>query len=86
MKSKRNKLPGEKHDAVIERRGLPDDYTLIPYRGKTAAKCPDSPRYKAIGNSMAVPVLRWIGERIAAIDRLSCAKVAQLGSAACPSV
>ena len=36
-------------------------------------------------NSMAEPELRWIGERIAAIDRLSCTKVAQLGSAACPS-
>lgn len=45
--------------------GFPDDWTKIPYRGKTADKCPDSPRYKAIGNSMAVPVMRWIGERIA---------------------
>ena len=43
--------------------GLPDDWTLVPYRGKPAA---DAPRYKAIGNGMAVPVLRWIGERIAA--------------------
>lgn len=41
--------------------GFPDDYTLIPYRGKPAA---DAPRYKALGNSMAVPVMRWIGERI----------------------
>lgn len=41
--------------------GFPDDYTLIPYRGKPAA---DGPRYKALGNSMAVPVVRWIGERI----------------------
>jgi len=41
--------------------GFPDDYTLIPYRGKPAA---DGPRYRALGNSMAVPVLRWIGERI----------------------
>jgi len=40
-------------------------------------RCPDHPRYKALGNSMAVPVLRWIGERIAAVDRLSCAEVAQ---------
>ena len=41
--------------------GFPDDYTLIHYRGKPAA---DGPRYRAIGNSMAVPVMRWIGERI----------------------
>ena len=43
--------------------GFPDDYTAIPYRGKAAA---DGPRYKALGNSMAVPVMRWIGERIQA--------------------
>jgi C-5 cytosine-specific DNA methylase len=50
--------------------GFPDDYTLVPYRGKAAAECSDSPRYKALGNSIAVPVLRWIGERIAEIDAL----------------
>lgn len=44
--------------------GFPDDWTLIPYRGKEADQCPDGPRYKALGNSMAVPVMRWIGERI----------------------
>lgn len=44
--------------------GMPDDWTKIPYRGKSADECPDGPRYKAIGNSMAVPVMRWIGERI----------------------
>lgn len=44
--------------------GFPDNYTLIPYRGKAAADCADGPRYKALGNSMAVPVMRWIGERI----------------------
>ncbi len=44
--------------------GFPDDYTLIPYRGKPAADCPDGPRYKALGNSMAVPVMRWVGQRI----------------------
>lgn len=42
--------------------GFPDDYTLVPVRGKPAA---DGPRYKALGNSMAVPVMHWIGERIA---------------------
>lgn len=46
--------------------GFPDNHTLIPWRGKPATDCPDGPRYKAIGNSMAVPVMRWIGERIAA--------------------
>lgn len=44
--------------------GFPDDYTAIPWRGKPAENCPDGPRYKALGNSMAVPVMRWIGERI----------------------
>jgi DNA (cytosine-5)-methyltransferase 1 len=47
--------------------GFPDDYTLVTYRGKPAA---DGPRYRALGNSMAVPVMRWIGERIAAVDSL----------------
>lgn len=47
--------------------GFPDNHTLISWRGKDAADCPDGPRYKAIGNSMAVPVMRWIGERIAAV-------------------
>lgn len=41
--------------------GFPDGHTAVPYRKKPAA---DGPRYKAIGNSMAVPVMRWIGERI----------------------
>ena len=44
--------------------GFPDNHTLIPWRGKPAAECPDSPRYKAIGNSMAVPVMRRIGQWI----------------------
>lgn len=44
--------------------GFPDNWTRIPYRGKPAEQCPDGPRYKACGNSMAVPVMRWIGERI----------------------
>lgn len=47
--------------------GFPDDYTLVPYRGKPAK---DGPRYKAIGNSMAVPVMRWIGMRIEFVDKL----------------
>lgn len=44
--------------------GFPGDHTRIPYRGKPADECPDGPRYKAIGNSKAVFVVRWIGERI----------------------
>ena len=50
--------------------GFPDDYTAIPYRGKSAADCPAGPRYKALGNSMAVPVMRWIGQRIDLVDQL----------------
>lgn len=46
--------------------GFPDDYTDIPYRNKEHA--PDGPRYKALGNSMAVPVMRWIGERIRMVE------------------
>ena len=48
--------------------GFPDGYTNIPWRNKTES--PDGPRYKAMGNSMAVPVMRWIGERIAAVKAL----------------
>lgn len=47
--------------------GFPDDYTLVDYRGKPAS---DGPRYKSLGNSMAVPVMRWIGERIAAVHAI----------------
>lgn len=50
--------------------GFPDGYTAIPWRGKPADRCPDGPRYKALGNSMAVPVVRWIGERIEAVQRV----------------
>ena len=50
--------------------GFPDGFTQIPYRNKPAEKCPDGPRYKALGNSMAVPVVRWIGERIQAVEAL----------------
>ncbi|MCL6468979.1 MAG: DNA cytosine methyltransferase [Ralstonia sp.] len=43
--------------------GFPDQYTNVPHRGKPAA---DGPRYKALGNSMAVPCMAWIGRRISA--------------------
>lgn len=49
--------------------GFPDDHTRIPWRGKPAEKCPDSPRYKACGNSMCVNVMRWIGMRIENVER-----------------
>jgi DNA (cytosine-5)-methyltransferase 1 len=49
--------------------GFPDGYTAIPWRGRPASECPDGPRYKALGNSMAVPVMKWLGERIAAVDQ-----------------
>lgn len=48
--------------------GFPDDFTLVPHRGKPMA---DGPRYKMLGNSMAVPVVRWIGERIQAVENLA---------------
>jgi DNA (cytosine-5)-methyltransferase 1 len=50
--------------------GFPDNYTAIPWRKKPSGECPDGPRYKALGNSMAVPVMRWIGERIQAVDKI----------------
>ena len=46
--------------------GFPDGYTNIPWRNKPES--PDGPRYKALGNSMAVPVMRWIGQRIAQVE------------------
>ena len=55
--------------------GFPDDYTMVPYRGKPADRCPNGPRYKVLGNSICTPVLRWIGERIAAIEGLPCTNV-----------
>ncbi|MCC4568352.1 phage N-6-adenine-methyltransferase [Enterobacter hormaechei] len=70
-----NLAPAVMHGAAVRRltpiecerlQGFPDNHTLIGWRGKDAPECPDGPRYKAIGNSMAVPVMRWIGERIAA--------------------
>lgn len=47
--------------------GFPDNHTLVPYRNKPAA---DGPRYKALGNSMAVPVMAWIGRRIAMVEAI----------------
>jgi DNA (cytosine-5)-methyltransferase 1 len=53
--------------------GFPDDFTLVPHRGKPMA---DGPRYKCLGNSMAVPVLRWIGERIDMVEQLEARSLA----------
>jgi hypothetical protein len=50
--------------------GFPDGFTDISWRKKPAGECPDGPRYKALGNSMAVPVMHWIGKRIQLVDDL----------------
>ena len=50
--------------------GFEPGYTAIPWRNKPASECPDGPRYKALGNSWAVPNVRWIGERIDEVDRI----------------
>jgi DNA (cytosine-5)-methyltransferase 1 len=56
--------------------GFPDNYTRIPWKKKTADNCPDGPRYKALGNSMAVPVMRWIGERIELVENITKKEIA----------
>ena len=48
--------------------GFPDGWTAIPWKKKSADDCPDGPRYKALGNSMAVNCMEWIGERIATVN------------------
>jgi DNA-cytosine methyltransferase len=50
--------------------GFPDDWSKIAWKGKSPDECPDGPRYKACGNSMAVPVMRWIGARIQQVDKI----------------
>jgi DNA (cytosine-5)-methyltransferase 1 len=55
----------------VERlQGFPDGFTQIPWRKKTVDQCPDGPRYKALGNSMSVNVMRWIGRRIEMVSKL----------------
>lgn len=49
--------------------GFDDNHTLIPWKKKPADQCPDGPRYKALGNSMAVNCMEWIGQRIDFYDR-----------------
>ena len=48
--------------------GFPDGWTAIPWKKKPADQCPDGPRYKALGNSMAVNCMEWLGERIQAVE------------------
>ena len=50
--------------------GFPDNWTQIPWKKKAQENCPDGPRFKAMGNSMAVPVMRWIGEGIELVNRI----------------
>jgi DNA (cytosine-5)-methyltransferase 1 len=52
--------------------GFPDNWTLVPHNGKPAA---DGPRYKALGNSMAVPVMAWIGQRIQMVEEMTVENV-----------
>src|SRR6185312_2611788 len=53
--------------------GFPDGYTDIRHGGKPT---PDGPRYKALGNSMAIPPMRWIGQRIALVESIQALQVA----------
>jgi len=66
-------IHGVNHNMAVRRltpvecerlQGFPDNYTQIPWNKKVAIGCPDGLRYKAMGNSMAVPVMNWIGARI----------------------
>jgi DNA (cytosine-5)-methyltransferase 1 len=71
----KSKTPAVRHSAVRRLtpaecealQGFPRGYTDIPYRGKPAA---DGPRYRALGNSMAVPVMSWLGQRIQLVDSI----------------
>jgi len=49
--------------------GFPDDFSRIPWRNKEPEDCPNGHRYKALGNSMAVPVMNWIGRRIDMVEK-----------------
>ena len=59
--------------------GFEPGYTAIPWRGKPADQCPDGPRYKALGNSWAVPCVRWIGRRIQTVIVASAERAKELG-------
>jgi len=49
--------------------GFPDGWTAIPWKNKPVSECADGPRYRALGNSMAVNVMRWIGRRIELVEK-----------------
>ena len=59
-------VPGLETERLM---GFPDNFTMIPWRGKPADECPDAPRYKACGNSMAVNCMAWLGMRIQAVEK-----------------
>ena len=54
--------------------GFPTDWTRIPYRGKPADRCPDAPRYEALGNAMSVNVMEYVGRRMAFVDAVDRAR------------
>jgi DNA (cytosine-5)-methyltransferase 1 len=54
--------------------GFPDGWARIPWRGKPEDQCPDGPQYKCYGNSMAVNVMRWIGERMHVVHQIEQAQ------------
>ena len=71
-------LPAVAVDYIVRRltplecerlQGLPDGYTRVPHRGKSAEECPDTPRYKALGNGWAVNCARWICQRMQNYDK-----------------
>ena len=57
--------------------GFPDGYTRISWRGKQTEDCPDGPRYRAIGNSMTVNVMHWLGTRLEAATAKTAPHTAQ---------
>jgi site-specific DNA-cytosine methylase len=78
-----NRTPSLMHGTTVRRitpteaeflQGFSRNYTMIPWGKKPREECPDGPRYKALGNSMAVPVVSWIGQRIQMVEDL-CSNV-----------
>jgi DNA (cytosine-5)-methyltransferase 1 len=72
----KEQIPGVQIGAAVRRlmplecerlQGFPDSYTAIPFNGKQAK---DGPRYKALGNSMAINTMRWLGDRIQLVESL----------------
>ena len=66
----RNKIIRRLTPLECERlQGFSDNFTQIPYRGKSADQCPIAPRYEALGNSMSVNVMEFLGKRIEAVEK-----------------